>query len=85
MCRTYTVSYTHLNDQLGTSLILVNSDKGKSIYEALKSEMELCEKIDLEEIRKYNGQILQYLPHRIQPYHINLSLIHILNVAKRFT
>ena len=39
------------NDQLGTSLILVNSDKGKRIYEVLKSEMELCEKIDLEEIR----------------------------------
>ena len=31
------------NDQLGTSLILVNSDKGKRIYEVLKSEMELCE------------------------------------------
>lgn len=45
------------NDQLGTSLILVNSDKGKRIYEVLKSEMELCEKIDLEEIRKYNGNL----------------------------
>lgn len=45
------------NDQLGTSLILVNSDKGKRIYEVLKSEMELCKKIDLEEIRKYNGNL----------------------------
>ena len=47
------------NDQWGTSLVLVNSKKAKSIYETIGYEMALCEKISLAEIRKYNG----YLNH----------------------
>lgn len=47
------------NDQWGTSLVLVNSKKAKSIYETIRYEMALCEKISLAEIRKYNG----YLNH----------------------
>lgn len=47
------------NDQWGTSLVLVSSKKAKSIYETIRYEMALCEKISLAEIRKYNG----YLNH----------------------
>lgn len=45
------------NDQWGTSLVLVNSKKAKSIYETIRYEMALCEKISLAEIRKYNGNL----------------------------
>lgn len=45
------------NDQWGTSLVLVNSEKAKSIYETIRYEMALCEKISLAEIRKYNGNL----------------------------
>lgn len=53
------------NDQWGTSLILVNSQKAKSIYKTIMDEMSLCEKISLEEIRKYNGNLNH--PHRAHP------------------
>lgn len=45
------------DDHKGTSLVLVNSDKGSVIFSSLKAKMQLCEKISLEEIRKYNGQL----------------------------
>lgn len=53
------------NDQWGTSLVLVNSQKAKKLYEMIMDEMSLCEKISLEEIRKYNGN-LNY-PQRANP------------------
>lgn len=45
------------DDRKGTSLVLVNSEKGKRIFDLLRPEMTLCERIPLEEIRKYNGQL----------------------------
>ncbi len=49
------------NDGIGTSLVLVNSDKGKEVFERIQLELKnivtLCEEIPLEEIRKYNGNL----------------------------
>lgn len=45
------------DDGQGTSLILVNSDKGKLLMNLLNKEMKLCKEIPLNEIRKYNGQL----------------------------
>lgn len=47
----------NLNDGIGTSLILVNSEKAKKLYDLLKDSMKLSEEIPLEEIRKYNGNL----------------------------
>lgn len=46
-------------DGWGTSLVLVNSEKAKYIYKVIQNQMALCEKIPLEEIRKYNGSLNQ--------------------------
>lgn len=57
-----------LDDRKGTSLVLVNSEKGREVFEALRAPrkglfgtrppaMKLCEEIPLEEIRRYNGQL----------------------------
>lgn len=49
------------NDGIGTSLILVNSEKGTNVFNIIQDEfanlVTLCEEIPLEEIRKYNGSI----------------------------
>lgn len=46
-----------LDDRKGTSLVLVNSEKGKEIFDALKKSMKLCREVPLEQMRKYNGQL----------------------------
>lgn len=48
---------TLYTDGWGTSLVLVNSEKAKCIYKDIQNQMGLCEKIPLEEIRKYNGSL----------------------------
>ena len=49
------------NDGIGTSLVLVNSEKGKEIFNQIQSELKdiinLCEEIPLDDIRKYNGNL----------------------------
>ncbi|SDI34789.1 Coenzyme F420-reducing hydrogenase, beta subunit [Pseudobutyrivibrio sp. 49] len=49
------------SDGIGTSLVLVNSEKGEEIFNKIQTELKniitLCEEIPLEEIRKYNGNI----------------------------
>lgn len=50
------------DDRKGTSLVLVNSPKGKELFKKLQLKMKLCEKIPLEEIRKYNGQLNKPTP-----------------------
>lgn len=56
------------DDRKGTSLVFANSAKGRDILEKIRhprrgifgaktSPMKLCEKIPLDEIRKYNGQL----------------------------
>ncbi len=50
------------DDRKGTSLVLVNSKKGKQLFEKLRSNMKLCQKVPLEEMRKYNGQLNKPTP-----------------------
>ncbi|MBE6691704.1 MAG: 4Fe-4S dicluster domain-containing protein [Ruminococcaceae bacterium] len=45
------------DDRKGTSLVLVNSEKGKDLFYKVKSKMKLCESVPLEILRKYNGQL----------------------------
>lgn len=45
------------NDNIGTSLVLVNTEKGKKIFNEIKSEMKLCEKASLDFAKQYNGQL----------------------------
>lgn len=50
------------DDRKGTSLVLVNSEKGRALYEKLRRKMKLNESIPLEIIRKYNGQLNRPTP-----------------------
>lgn len=50
------------DDRKGTSLVLVNSEQGRKIFDEAKAQMKLCEPISLEEIRKYNGQLNKPTP-----------------------
>ncbi len=45
------------DDRKGTSLVLVNSAKGRALFKELKPAMKLCEPVPLEEMKKYNGQL----------------------------
>lgn len=45
------------DDRKGTSLVLVNSEKGSNLMKLLSNKMKLCKEIPLKEIRKYNGQL----------------------------
>lgn len=46
-----------LDDRKGTSLVLVNSEKGKALFDMVSPSMKLSREIPLEEIRKYNDQL----------------------------
>lgn len=46
-----------MDDRKGTSMVLVNSPKGQSIFQQLRKSMTLCREVPLEEMRKYNGQL----------------------------
>ena len=46
-----------LSDGKGTSLVTVNSEKGKIFFDRLQRKMELCQEIPFEIIRKYNGSL----------------------------
>ena len=45
------------DDKKGTSLVLVNSEKGRAWFERLRPAMTLCESLPYDAIRRYNGQI----------------------------
>lgn len=51
-----------LDDRQGTSLVLVNSEKGTSLFKSCKSSMKLCRKVPLDEVRKFNGQLNRPTP-----------------------
>lgn len=51
-----------LDDRKGTSLVLVNSQRGKEIFDAARASMKLCREVPLEEVRKYNGQLNRPTP-----------------------
>jgi len=50
------------DDGKGTSLVLVNSEKGKALFKTIKKQMKLCKEIPLNEISKYNGQLNRPTP-----------------------
>ena len=45
------------DDKKGTSLVLVNSDKGRRLFELARPSMKLCTPVSLDDVRKYNGQL----------------------------
>ena len=45
------------DDRKGTSLVLVNSEKGRKLFDIVSQQMKLCQSVPLEEMRKYNGQL----------------------------
>lgn len=48
-----------LNDNKGTSLVLLNNPKGKELFKLVKGKMALCEKVPYEQGWKRNGQLYQ--------------------------
>jgi len=53
------------DDQLGTSCILINNERGRDVFDQLKSKMKLCEPVPLEVAKKGNGQL--HVPHTHHP------------------
>lgn len=47
-----------MNDEKGTSLVVINSDKGKELFELIKNNLK-CVKTDLEEAIKYNPSMIK--------------------------
>lgn len=45
------------DDRRGTSLVLVNSEKGRMLFDRIRPQMLLCEPVPLDEVKKYNGQL----------------------------
>ena len=53
------------NDWKGTSLVLVNTGKGSSLFDSVKSRLKLCEEVPLDFAVKYNGQLTR--PNKTHP------------------
>lgn len=49
------------NDWRGTSLVLINTEKGANIFEYLRDKLALCEKMRLEDELPYNGQLREHI------------------------
>lgn len=68
------------NDWKGTSLVLVNTSKGKDIFEKTKSNMILCETAPLEFAQQNNGQLIRPLKahagRRFFFHHLNSDGYH---------
>lgn len=45
------------DDRKGTSLVLINSEHGKNIFNKIRSNMKLCEPVPLDLVRQFNGQL----------------------------
>jgi len=45
------------NDEKGTSLVLINTDKGRKAFNSLKNKMELCEKVPFNIAYENNAQL----------------------------
>ena len=50
------------DDRKGTSLVLVNSEKGKQLFRNIQDRMKLCEEVPLDFVRQYNGQLNKPTP-----------------------
>lgn len=53
------------NDWKGTSLVLVNTEKGKKIFEKVRLQMKLCKEAPLDFAVKYNDQLVR--PNKAHP------------------
>lgn len=51
-----------LNDKKGTSVILLNNEKGKEIFKNIKNTMPVCTKVPLEYAYYYNVTLYRTLP-----------------------
>lgn len=68
------------NDWKGTSLVLVNSEKGQEIFEKVRDRMKLCKEAPLDFAVQYNGQLVR--PNKAHPgrkfffHHLNKDGYH---------
>ena len=53
------------NDWKGTSLVLVNTEKGRKIFDKVRGEMKICKKEPLDLAVQYNGQLVR--PNHAHP------------------
>ena len=51
-----------LNDKKGTSVILLNNEKGKNLFNNIKNKMPVCTKVPLEYAYYYNVTLYRTLP-----------------------
>lgn len=63
------------DDEKGTSLVFVNSNRGMELYEAVEKELYLSQKLDctVDDLKKYN-RLFEYYPHSKQK---NLFFAHL--------
>lgn len=54
--------HNKLNDTGGLSWVLLNSPKGKQLFEKVKPQMSICEKDDIETVKKHNHSV--YTPKK---------------------
>lgn len=47
-----------LNDQKGTSVVIIQSSKGKEVFEKITDKIKVCE-VDIQEVVKYNKSIVE--------------------------
>lgn len=68
------------DDRKGTSLVLVNSDKGARLFDEIRPEMKLCEEVPLSAVTPYNGHLRHPTPeHRSRKFffsHLDQSGYH---------
>lgn len=50
------------DDRKGTSLVLVNSQQGRRLFELIRPQMKLCEPVPLEFTKSFNGQLRNPTP-----------------------
>lgn len=55
-----------LDDNKGTSCILINSEKGKEIFNIVKDKMKLCRSVPVSHARQHNWQLRQ--PQKADPF-----------------
>jgi hypothetical protein len=53
----------NLNDGKGTSVVVINSEKGKKLFEEIKNNTKLYEKIPLQAIEKRNYNLVKSSKH----------------------
>lgn len=57
------------DDRKGTSLVLINSERGRNMFNKLYPNMKLCEPVPLELMRQFNGQLNKPAPvHRSRKF-----------------